>query len=221
MAKPESKKSGVVFGTSRSAAAEEQVNNGSLDLSSTGGSHDPAPAAPTSATKPKSGKQGSRENGSRRTTESEVFDDGTITFFWRAHTLTVLFSLTCALVRPGHPAGGDAPGHRLQHQEVSSARPPLPCPAPTCLAPPRPAPPRPFALTSGCNGALCGSSASLPPRRLRVRVRAGEGVRFRAFVPVRRSGAARGAGFLGTPTSLHGLPGSHILPRTDLSLLCD
>lgn len=80
MAKPESKKGGVVFGAGRSAAAEEQVNNGSLDLSSTGGSHDPAPAAPT--TKAKSGKQGSKENGSRRTTESEVFDDGTNTFFW-------------------------------------------------------------------------------------------------------------------------------------------
>ncbi|XP_069752789.1 phosphatidylserine synthase 2 isoform X2 [Narcine bancroftii] len=34
----------------------------------------------------------------RRSTESEVFDDGTVTFFWRAHTLTVLFILTCALV---------------------------------------------------------------------------------------------------------------------------
>ncbi|GBL72936.1 hypothetical protein AVEN_128119-1 [Araneus ventricosus] len=28
----------------------------------------------------------------------DVFDDGTMTFFWRAHTLTVLFLLTCALV---------------------------------------------------------------------------------------------------------------------------
>ncbi|KAG9335754.1 hypothetical protein JZ751_004183 [Albula glossodonta] len=96
MAKPESKKSSLVFGASRSAAAEEQINNGSLDLSPTGGSHDQAPAAP--AAKPKSGKQGSRENGARRTTECEVFDDGTNTFFWRAHTLTVLFILTCALV---------------------------------------------------------------------------------------------------------------------------
>ncbi|XP_073908180.1 phosphatidylserine synthase 2 isoform X2 [Castor canadensis] len=33
----------------------------------------------------------------RRSTESEVYDDGTNTFFWRAHTLTVLFILTCAL----------------------------------------------------------------------------------------------------------------------------
>ncbi|XP_065491792.1 phosphatidylserine synthase 2 isoform X1 [Caloenas nicobarica] len=35
--------------------------------------------------------------GLRRSTESEVYDDGTNTFFWRAHTLTVLFILTCAL----------------------------------------------------------------------------------------------------------------------------
>ncbi|XP_005064278.2 phosphatidylserine synthase 2 isoform X1 [Mesocricetus auratus] len=33
----------------------------------------------------------------RRSTESEVYDDGTNTFFWRAHTLTVLFILTCSL----------------------------------------------------------------------------------------------------------------------------
>ncbi|XP_071618496.1 phosphatidylserine synthase 2 isoform X6 [Heliangelus exortis] len=39
-----------------------------------------------------------RENPAlRRSTESEVYDDGTNTFFWRAHTLTVLFILTCAL----------------------------------------------------------------------------------------------------------------------------
>ncbi|XP_068964050.1 phosphatidylserine synthase 2 isoform X1 [Petaurus breviceps papuanus] len=37
------------------------------------------------------------EAGARRSTESEVYDDGTNTFFWRAHTLTVLFILTCAL----------------------------------------------------------------------------------------------------------------------------
>lgn len=37
-------------------------------------------------------------NEARRSTESVVFDDGTVTFFWRAHTLTVLFILTCALV---------------------------------------------------------------------------------------------------------------------------
>ncbi|KAG8182576.1 hypothetical protein JTE90_021716 [Oedothorax gibbosus] len=28
----------------------------------------------------------------------DVFDDGTMTFFWQAHTLTVLFLLTCALI---------------------------------------------------------------------------------------------------------------------------
>uniref|UniRef100_A0A8C6VBK1 Phosphatidylserine synthase n=1 Tax=Naja naja TaxID=35670 RepID=A0A8C6VBK1_NAJNA len=36
-------------------------------------------------------------HGDRRSTESEVYDDGTNTFFWRAHTLTVLFILTCTL----------------------------------------------------------------------------------------------------------------------------
>uniref|UniRef100_A0A674PQ00 Phosphatidylserine synthase n=1 Tax=Takifugu rubripes TaxID=31033 RepID=A0A674PQ00_TAKRU len=43
-------------------------------------------------------KQSSRENLHRKNTECEVYDDGTNTFFWRAHTLTVLFILTCALV---------------------------------------------------------------------------------------------------------------------------
>ncbi|KFM72101.1 Phosphatidylserine synthase 2, partial [Stegodyphus mimosarum] len=28
----------------------------------------------------------------------DVFDDGTMSFFWQAHTLTVLFFFTCALV---------------------------------------------------------------------------------------------------------------------------
>ncbi|XP_034272606.2 phosphatidylserine synthase 2 [Pantherophis guttatus] len=36
-------------------------------------------------------------HGDRRSTESEVYDDGTNTFFWEAHTLTVLFILTCTL----------------------------------------------------------------------------------------------------------------------------
>ncbi|XP_013925742.1 PREDICTED: phosphatidylserine synthase 2 [Thamnophis sirtalis] len=36
-------------------------------------------------------------HGDRRSTESEVYDDGTNTFFWQAHTLTVLFILTCTL----------------------------------------------------------------------------------------------------------------------------
>ncbi|XP_013777085.1 phosphatidylserine synthase 2-like [Limulus polyphemus] len=30
--------------------------------------------------------------------EKDVFDDGTLSFFWRAHTLTVLFLLSCTLV---------------------------------------------------------------------------------------------------------------------------
>uniref|UniRef100_A0A4W4DNY8 Phosphatidylserine synthase n=1 Tax=Electrophorus electricus TaxID=8005 RepID=A0A4W4DNY8_ELEEL len=70
---------------------DEQVTNGSADLCVTGSSHD-------AASKAKSAKLATRESMSRLTTESEVFDDGTNTFFWRAHTLTVLFILTCALV---------------------------------------------------------------------------------------------------------------------------
>ncbi|XP_063108073.1 phosphatidylserine synthase 2 isoform X2 [Cavia porcellus] len=42
-------------------------------------------------------RPGSPRPEGRRSTESEVYDDGTNTFFWRAHTLTVLFILTCAL----------------------------------------------------------------------------------------------------------------------------
>ncbi|XP_004851784.1 phosphatidylserine synthase 2 isoform X1 [Heterocephalus glaber] len=42
-------------------------------------------------------RSGSPRPEGRRSTESEVYDDGTNTFFWRAHTLTVLFILTCAL----------------------------------------------------------------------------------------------------------------------------
>ncbi|XP_059831484.1 phosphatidylserine synthase 2 isoform X2 [Hypanus sabinus] len=45
-----------------------------------------------------SGGRRDKVDEARRSTESEVFDDGTVTFFWRAHTLTVLFILTCALV---------------------------------------------------------------------------------------------------------------------------
>ncbi|KAM9376563.1 phosphatidylserine synthase 2 isoform 1-T2 [Pholidichthys leucotaenia] len=82
MTKPESKRSGI-------AAAAEQVNNGSVD-----------PGCPdhSTAVRPKVMKQTSRESLHRRNTECEVYDDGTNTFFWRAHTLTVLFILTCALV---------------------------------------------------------------------------------------------------------------------------
>ncbi|CAN0424427.1 unnamed protein product [Lampetra fluviatilis] len=44
------------------------------------------------------GPAGSSGSRCRRSTESEVYDDGTNTFFWRAHTLTVLFVLICTLV---------------------------------------------------------------------------------------------------------------------------
>lgn len=80
MTKPESKRSGAAVVTGRSAA-EEQVNNGSSDPPVSAGSHEHS-VAPATPTKPKSGKQTSREHLSRRTTESEVFDDGTNTFFW-------------------------------------------------------------------------------------------------------------------------------------------
>uniref|UniRef100_A0A8C7QM76 Phosphatidylserine synthase n=1 Tax=Oncorhynchus mykiss TaxID=8022 RepID=A0A8C7QM76_ONCMY len=97
MTKPDSKRSSVALVTGKPAnAAEEQVNNGSSDPSVSGSPHHAlTPATPT---KHKSAKQVSRDNLSRRNTESEVFDDGTNTFFWRAHTVTVLFILTCVLV---------------------------------------------------------------------------------------------------------------------------
>ena len=64
-----------------SSAAEDQVHNGSADTPVSGSSqgHTLGPSTPT---KSKSGKQISRESLSRRTTECEVFDDGTNTFFW-------------------------------------------------------------------------------------------------------------------------------------------
>ncbi|KAL7867614.1 hypothetical protein SRHO_G00089980 [Serrasalmus rhombeus] len=83
MAKAESKRSGAALLVAGKSGADEQVN-GAAEL--------PVPgvrAAKASTT---------REATSRRSTESEVYDDGTNTFFWRAHTLTVLFILTCALV---------------------------------------------------------------------------------------------------------------------------
>ncbi|PWA24509.1 hypothetical protein CCH79_00011736, partial [Gambusia affinis] len=90
MTKSESKRSGVSAGKCASAAsAAEQVNNGSFDV----GFPEPSPAA-----KAKVLKQTSKESLHRRNAECEVYDDGTNTFFWRAHTLTVLFILTCALV---------------------------------------------------------------------------------------------------------------------------
>eukprot|EP00064_Thunnus_orientalis_P010313 superscaffoldBa00001388_g10339 len=94
MTKQESKKSGVAAvnaaGKCASAAcAAEQVNNGPVEPRC------PDQSAPIKA---KVMKQTSRESLHRRNTESEVYDDGTNTFFWRAHTVTVLFILTCALV---------------------------------------------------------------------------------------------------------------------------
>ncbi|XP_044871384.1 phosphatidylserine synthase 2 isoform X2 [Mauremys mutica] len=68
------------------AALEEQPDGGVMEAPP-GSRGDSPPAAPGSAAAP----------GLRRSTESEVYDDGTNTFFWRAHTLTVLFILTCAL----------------------------------------------------------------------------------------------------------------------------
>nr|XP_035939534.1 phosphatidylserine synthase 2 isoform X2 [Halichoerus grypus]XP_035939535.1 phosphatidylserine synthase 2 isoform X2 [Halichoerus grypus] len=60
----------------------------------------PVPAGKASLEEPPDGAAPGRASGpgaGRRSTESEVYDDGTNTFFWRAHTLTVLFILTCVL----------------------------------------------------------------------------------------------------------------------------
>ncbi|XP_040495690.1 phosphatidylserine synthase 2 isoform X2 [Ursus maritimus] len=60
----------------------------------------PVPAGKASLEEPPDGAAADRASGpgaGRRSTESEVYDDGTNTFFWRAHTLTVLFILTCVL----------------------------------------------------------------------------------------------------------------------------
>ncbi|XP_043438086.1 phosphatidylserine synthase 2 isoform X1 [Prionailurus bengalensis] len=60
----------------------------------------PVPAGKASLEEPPDGATAGRASGpgaGRRSTESEVYDDGTNTFFWRAHTLTVLFILTCVL----------------------------------------------------------------------------------------------------------------------------
>lgn len=66
MAKAESRRSSALLLSCKSGA-EEQLN-GAAELT--------APGART--TKPAS----TRETPGRRTTESEVFDDGTNTFFW-------------------------------------------------------------------------------------------------------------------------------------------
>ncbi|XP_024843412.1 phosphatidylserine synthase 2 isoform X1 [Bos indicus] len=60
----------------------------------------PVPGGKASLEEPPDGAAAGRASGpaaGRRSTESEVYDDGTNTFFWRAHTLTVLFILTCVL----------------------------------------------------------------------------------------------------------------------------
>lgn len=82
MAKPDSKRGAMAFVAGRPAATpEDQVNNGSLDQPPSSASHE-ASHTPAAASKSKSGKQTSKENLSRRITESEVYDDGTNTFFW-------------------------------------------------------------------------------------------------------------------------------------------
>lgn len=76
MTKPESKRSGgaTINATGKgAAAAAEQVNNGSVDPGC------PDQSAPIKA---KVIKQISRDSLHRRNTESEVYDDGTNTFFW-------------------------------------------------------------------------------------------------------------------------------------------
>ncbi|XP_046500149.1 phosphatidylserine synthase 2 isoform X2 [Equus quagga] len=58
----------------------------------------PLPAGKASLEEPPDGvPSGPAPGPGRRSTESEVYDDGTNTFFWRAHTLTVLCILTCVL----------------------------------------------------------------------------------------------------------------------------
>ncbi|KAM7002659.1 phosphatidylserine synthase 2 [Tautogolabrus adspersus] len=92
MTKSESKKSSVAAITGKyatAASAAEQVKNGSVES----GSPDHSSQAKASVM-----KQTSRESLYWKNSESEVYDDGTNTFFWRAHTVTVLFILTCALV---------------------------------------------------------------------------------------------------------------------------
>lgn len=66
MSKPEPKKSSTLVFSGK-AGAEEQVSNGPDDTPPvTGAAHEP----------------GVRAKAGKRSTESEVFDDGTNTFFW-------------------------------------------------------------------------------------------------------------------------------------------
>ncbi|XP_070283233.1 phosphatidylserine synthase 2 isoform X2 [Myotis yumanensis] len=61
------------------------------------GAGGPRPGSPVPAGKAALEEPPDGPPAGRRSTESEVYDDGTNTFFWRAHTLTVLFILTCVL----------------------------------------------------------------------------------------------------------------------------
>lgn len=74
MTKPESKKSSVASSSSFTAA-EQQVVNGSVELE---GQYHQSPMAVST----KMVKQTSKESLHHRTTECEVYDDGTNTFFW-------------------------------------------------------------------------------------------------------------------------------------------
>lgn len=94
MTKPESRKSGVAAMSSTgkcATSATAQVNDGAVE-----------PGCPDHSAHIKANvmKQTSRESMNWRNcgVDCEVYDDGTNTFFWRAHTVTVLFILTCALV---------------------------------------------------------------------------------------------------------------------------
>lgn len=81
MTKSESRKGGsapaAALSAGRCGGAAEQVNNGSLEPSGYSGCPDPSPPV-----KARVLKQTSKESLHRRNTECEVFDDGTITFFW-------------------------------------------------------------------------------------------------------------------------------------------
>ncbi|XP_061629497.1 phosphatidylserine synthase 2 isoform X2 [Phyllopteryx taeniolatus] len=87
--KLETRKSCLATVHAAGKCTQEPVNNGMGE-----------PGCPDLSTtlKAKVTKQSSRESLQRKNTECEVYDDGTNTFFWRAHTVTVLFILTCALV---------------------------------------------------------------------------------------------------------------------------
>ena len=81
MTKSEAKKGGLAGlmtagGKSPATLLDEQMNHGSFDPALSG------PEQQGTPTKSRAVKQTSRDLLSRRNTECEVFDDGTITFFW-------------------------------------------------------------------------------------------------------------------------------------------